>query len=141
MMKNMRFMFVPLILSMFLITLGCSSRDQTKPVYATKGRVHYNDQPLAGATITFYPMNRVMLPKERPTAITDAEGKFAISTYGTGDGAPTGYYRVAIVPAGHTMESPYPLIYVDPMRSGLKAEVNSASTELSTFELKGPDLK
>lgn len=141
MMKSMRFMFVPLILSLFLLTLGCGSRDQTKPVYATRGRVLYNNQPLAGAKVTFYPIDRVMLPRETPTATADAEGKFVMSTYGSGDGVPTGYYRVAIVPADHQLDSPYPLIYVDPVRSSLKAQVNSAATELPTFELKGPTLK
>ncbi|MFT3880336.1 MAG: hypothetical protein QM703_11830 [Gemmatales bacterium] len=140
-MSDMRFMFVSLILLLFLLTLGCSSRDQTKPVYPTKGRVLYNSQPLAGAKVTFNPIDRVMLPRETPTAITDAEGNFVMSTYGTGDGAPTGYYRVTIVPADHKLNSPFPLIYVDPMRSGLKAQVNSAVTELPTFELKGPILK
>jgi len=82
-----------------------------------------------------------MLPRETPTTTTDADGNFAMSTYGDKDGAPTGYYRVAIIPADHKLNSPYPPIYFDPMRSGLKAQVNSAVTELPTFELKGPSLK
>jgi hypothetical protein len=141
MMSDMRPKIVLLLLSMCLLSLGCSSRDQTKPVYATKGRVLYNTQPLVGAKITFYPIDRVMLPRETPTATTDAEGNFVMSTYGSKDGAPTGYYRVTIVPADHNLDSPYPLTYVDPMRSGLKAQVNSAATELPTIELKGPGLK
>jgi len=55
MMSGMSPKIVSLILSMFLITLGCSSRDQNKPVYATRGRVLYNNQPLVGAKVTFYP--------------------------------------------------------------------------------------
>lgn len=141
MMENMRSKFVVLILSVCLFILGCKSRDQTKPVYATKGRVLYNNQPLAGAKVTFYPIDRVMLPQETPTAVTNAEGHFAMSTYTDRDGAPTGYYRVVIIPADHTLKSPYPLIYLDPMRSGLKAQVNAAASELPTFELTGPTLK
>lgn len=141
MMSGMSSKIVSLLLSISLLTLGCSSRDQTKPVYATRGRVLYNQQPLVGAKVTFYPIDRVMLPRETPTATTDAEGNFVMSTYGSNDGVPTGYYRVAIVPAGHQLDSPYPLTYVDPVRSGIKAQVSSAATELPTIELQGPVLK
>ena len=141
MMRDMRLLKWNVMMALCLLILGCGSGNQAKPVYVTTGRVLYNDQPLVGASVTFYPIDRVMLQKETPTGATDAQGNFTMSTYGSSDGVPTGYYRVAIVPADHKLDSPFPLIYVDPMRSGLKAQVNSTATALPAFELKGPVLK
>lgn len=128
------------VLLLICLLAGCRSGEQSKPVYSTTGRVMYNQQPLVGAKVMLYPIDRIMLPRETPVGVTDGEGKFTLSTYGTNDGAPTGYYRVGIVPADLQMEGSFPLTYVDPLRSGLKAQINSTATTLTTFELSGPAL-
>jgi hypothetical protein len=117
--------------------LGCSRR-QLKPVYAVTGVLRYNQQPLAQARVVLHPMDRAMLPTELPSSMTDNEGRFSLSTYRDADGAPTGSYRVAILPAGLKLEGPVPVTYADPHRSGLTARISAAATELPTMELTGP---
>jgi hypothetical protein len=73
---------------------GCSSggpaRVETIPV---TGTVTVDGQAVEGVSVT---LDRVGDAKNviPSTAMTDAEGKFAISTYEQGDGAPIGEYTV-----------------------------------------------
>lgn len=120
-----------------LSLLGCSSR-QPKPVYAVSGVVLFNQQPLAKARVVLHPMDRHMLPTELPSGVTDAAGRFTLSTYRDGDGAPTGSYRVSILTEGLKLDGPVPVTYADPLRSGLSVRIGAASIKLPAMELKGP---
>lgn len=60
--------------------------------YAVSGTVRLDGKPLAGATVVFHSESDKEL---RPSAVTDAEGNFKLTTSNK-DGAPAGKYRVTI---------------------------------------------
>jgi len=68
---------------------GCGSGN----TYSVRGRVLLDDAPVAGATVTFMPVNG----KGRPAdGFTNAEGVFRLKTLKEGDGALKGDYIVVV---------------------------------------------
>jgi hypothetical protein len=73
-------------------TVGCSGKSAGKPVTAAaQGIVLYNDKPVAGAAVVFY-------PDKGPTAIgqTDAAGAFTLKLTTGEDGAVVGANKISI---------------------------------------------
>jgi hypothetical protein len=58
------------------------------------GTVTFQGKPLAGAAITFVPAG--FEGGDAASAITDSEGKYALTTWEAGDGARPGEYRVKV---------------------------------------------
>lgn len=116
-----------------------------------KGKVTYNGQPVAGATVTFMPTTGPLA-----TGVTDSSGEFTLTTTGK-PGAVLGKHRVGITKmaaAGEggaagmtpddmkkmqmeqmkgggdeTVKSEIPEKYADPKSSGLEATVSSNASE------------
>ena len=60
---------------------------------SVEGIVTYNGKPVAGAQINFVPGS----PSDSAAyAVSQADGKFALTTFQTGDGAPPGSYKVTV---------------------------------------------
>lgn len=77
-----------------LAILGCGSEGAGRAkTYPVSGTVTLGGQPVAGATVTFTLNDGT----GSAAGITDASGKYTLSTYGGGDGARAGDYKVAIV--------------------------------------------
>ena len=74
----------------FVLT-GCPSSSRP-PTYRVTGTVTLQGKPVAGAAITFVPTGE----GEAASAITDSEGKYALTTWEAGDGARPGEYRVKV---------------------------------------------
>jgi hypothetical protein len=68
---------------------GGSGRPELVPV---QGTVNFKGAPLAGATVTFY----CEKSPRSAMGITDANGKFSLTTYDTNDGAVPGEHSVSI---------------------------------------------
>ncbi len=81
------------------ITVGCSPQGPPRtPTFPITGQVYVDGQPAAELAVFFTNANGV--DKEQPTfstANTDAEGKFEVSTYESGDGIPEGTYAVTFM--------------------------------------------
>lgn len=123
---------------------GCGSEGtaDTEPV---TGTVTYNGAPVADASVTFTP------EKGRPaTGITDAAGKFTLTTFAKDDGAVPGKHKVAVAPnasqiapmpgtpeaaAAAAGKPPFPARYSNPEQSGLTAEVKAGGDNDFTFPL------
>jgi hypothetical protein len=62
------------------------------------GTVTFNGKPVEGATVTFVPKEGATgEPKpQAATAITDSNGRYAIGTFASGDGAIPGEYLVKV---------------------------------------------
>lgn len=78
-------------LASLICIAGCSGSKgpATSPV---TGTVTYNGLPVESATVVFAPPSG-----GRPaTAISDAQGKYALSTFGNQDGAIPGEYKVSV---------------------------------------------
>jgi hypothetical protein len=74
--------------------LGCAQEGVDRPAtYPVTGTVTHNGEPVAGATVTF-----VSGAGGRSAAgVTDASGKYSLTTFKSGDGAALGQYGVKIV--------------------------------------------
>lgn len=75
---------------------GCGKPDDRKPVFPVEGRLTFNKEPMGGAMITFHPLGDTNPRALRAQATADAEGRFQMTTYVTGDGVPAGEYAVTI---------------------------------------------
>lgn len=98
--------------ALLLAMPACGPKEFHHPVYPAGGAVTYRGKPVENAAITFHPADpaTIALPDGKqgpeiahPTTRTDADGKFALSTYYTDDGAPAGDYRVTILWAPQTL--------------------------------------
>jgi len=122
------------------LAVGCSSdapKLNEKPVHKVRGQVLVNDKPAAGAFVLFIPVNEAAGSTDpRPRATADDNGHFVISTYGDGDGAPAGEYRVTVTwPDGNDVEDRLNGRY-SPANSKLKATVKDGPNELPVYKLK-----
>jgi hypothetical protein len=111
---------------------GCGNG--RKPVFPVQGTVADADgKPIAGATVFFCPVENVLDNRHKPGGFSDTEGRFTLTTYDNGDGAPAGEYVVTVewrVPGGDTPRKkaqPYPDRlkgkFCDPANSPLKATI------------------
>src|SRR5437773_1893607 len=84
------------MLLMALSGPACNRPNPGRPVFPVRGQVLLDGKPLAGVVIVFHPTTEWGFDEGRPRAETGADGRFTVSTYGTGDGAPAGDYKVTI---------------------------------------------
>jgi hypothetical protein len=126
------------------ITVGCSNHTHT-PVYPVHGQVLLNGKPLADAIVSFHPQN-AGVQDVFPTAHTDADGRFAMTSFEQGDGAPEGSYSISLVcfrsrpvrnGEGHA-DNVVPHRYANPESSKLTATVVSGTNDLPPLKLKSP---
>jgi hypothetical protein len=80
----------PFVAFAALFTASCSGADNT-----VHGQVLYQGNLVEGAVVTFHPKGGDDLKAERPSGLTDKEGKFTLST-GSKAGAPVGEYVVTV---------------------------------------------
>ncbi len=121
--------------------------------YPVKGTVLFQGKPLAGALVSFHPVDESHFGKDipRPTGRTDDAGRFQLTTTTADDGAPAGSYLVAVAALsrpqneGSVLPDPKAVLakadvtkgrFLDPKKSGLKAEVREGENDLPPFELK-----
>ncbi len=132
---------------------GCGGSGNPDTVKVT-GTVTYNGDTVDGATVAFTPASE---GGHLATGITDASGKFSLTTFESDDGAVVGSYSVAItksettggmsedeehaaINAGEevteaTTTHLLPENYGNGATSGLKAEVTAGGPNDFTFEL------
>lgn len=129
-----------ILVVMCIIISGCSSSDRS-PLGKVTGTVTYNGVPVEEATIVFHN------PDGRPGTGQIVEGQIEnVTTYDKlNDGAAVGTLKVTIHPVidqeslkpmkpGEVMKLPLPARYSDPQQSGLTAEIEPGTNDL-TFEL------
>jgi len=123
-----------------LFPSGCS-RNTRKPVYPARGHILINGKPVAGATVFFYPVESD--PEAiAPYGVTDADGRFTLTTYLTFDGAPAGEYIVTVRAPGPPQrgeddQGPDRLKgrYNDLKTSKLRATIEKKTNDLEPFQL------
>ncbi len=128
---------------LLVVAAGCGRKDMGR----VAGRVTFQGRPVPDAVLNF-------LPSKGPMAAgkTDADGRFALSTFAKGDGALAGKCRVFITPyveppsqESQMMGSPRPTAtkrpdipeaYWDASTSPLTAEVEPGRTNSFEFVLE-----
>lgn len=89
-----------------VVVAGCSESEPQTDVYPVNGTVTAEGKPLPRAVVTFHPVNppKGARPDDPASAlrIADADdaGKYVLSTYTAGDGAPAGDYVVTVKATG-----------------------------------------
>jgi hypothetical protein len=131
-------------LAAVLLCPACAG-DGHKAVYPVRGRVLVDGKPAARALVSFHPVGDGGRDAVHPTGYVDADGRFTLTTYVTGDGAPTGEYRVSVVwllptPRGSDGDDGpawnyLPERYARADATPLKAVVARGGAELPPFEL------
>ncbi|NQV29005.1 MAG: carboxypeptidase regulatory-like domain-containing protein [Rhodopirellula sp.] len=95
---NRRYGSPALCLAAALILLwsaGCG-RESTGPVcHPVQGTVFYQGKPLAEGMVYLHPLDS-METAQRPMAVTDRDGRFELTTFQEGDGAPAGRYTITV---------------------------------------------
>ena len=139
-------------LALALLT-GCGDKGVAgrPPVYPVSGQVLYQGKPLEGAFVSFTPTEG---GTHGASGRTDADGRFTLTTFDSGDGAPAGRYRVTVTkaeavitpdPVNPEANPPLkveqkhliPAKYSSPEKSGLESEVTESGENEFRFELTG----
>jgi len=99
----MRSFFTSLLLGLVVFSLaGCSSDGGLSGLYQCEGTVTYKGAPVVGASVTFHPDGGGEM---RPAGgLTDADGKFKVTTLKSDDGIFPGNYKVTITKYEETGE-------------------------------------
>ena len=116
-----------------------------KPVYPVQGQVLVKGRPAARAQVTFHPLDDSGPEAVRPVGHVDEQGRFRLTTYADGDGAPEGEYRVTVqwfLATRARGSDEYQSVNYLPARygraetSGLRATITRGDNNLPTIDLK-----
>jgi hypothetical protein len=127
-----------------LALIGCAQKKSGPICYPTRGQITYKNNPLAEAMVVLHRIGGDVEGGQKPIAYTDAEGKFALTTYKTSDGAPPGEYAITVelrapkmVGEEMTRSGPnlLPSKYARPDSSGLKYQVVEGENEIPAIAL------
>lgn len=86
----------------FLITfpiMGCGKTNAPITVHPVSGRIFYAGQPAAGVQVYFVPTTAPAMPliPSNPRGVTEADGRFTLTTFTESDGAAIGLYQVILI--------------------------------------------
>jgi hypothetical protein len=143
------------VLGVALALAGCGN-DGRLPVYPVSGELTINGAPAKGCVVTFVPAEPALVGVVLPTGTVDELGKFELTTYETGDGAPAGDYGVTLLWEATKWAGKDPDRGVDPVvtvrpdrlmdkyaspeQSKLQAKVVAGDNVLEPFRLTGVQL-
>ena len=116
-------------------TAGCGSGVERPPLVPTSGVVTMGGKPVENVSVTFHPESG-----RSANGVTDAEGKFRLTTFDTNDGAQVGKHKVSLtmivadipdeIPDDYDYaadaappEAAIPASYADPNTSGLVSTI------------------
>jgi len=134
-----------LAIIILVILAGCGrsgpKRTATNP---TKGSIRYQGQPIGGAFVALHPKAGASADVPTATAVVQADGRFAVTTYDSGDGVPEGDYvvtiqwRKATKSGGEFVPGPnlLPAKYSRPETSDVVVHVASGTNDLPPIVLK-----
>lgn len=130
-----------------LAIVGCgveAEPDWKEAVAPVSGSVLVKGQPAADVFITFHPMEP-SVTGITPRAQSDSQGRFTVSTYETGDGAPVGKYRLSFSWLGviegmreeeyEKLPEKLPRKYLNPKSSGIEIDVIDGENVLVAIDL------
>ena len=135
--------------------IGCGAKSGVDGVVKVAGTVTYEGKPIEGASVVFGPDGE----GRAATGMTDANGRFQLTTLQPGDGALPGRYKVAVSkvevenamsaeeakawfqknggpPPGGNIKNRLPEKYKDMQSSELSAEVTQGGKNDFAFDLK-----
>ncbi len=141
--------------TLIVTVAGCGSGDDERSakrpkVYPASGVATFNGEPLEGATVQYISLDLNLAAD----GITDAAGKYALTTYKPNDGAPEATYKVVVTkriyeekktkddsPDEPSVAKPpkdlLPKKYANATTTDIEASITSGGPNQATLELKG----
>ncbi|MBI1900204.1 MAG: hypothetical protein HYS13_03685 [Planctomycetia bacterium] len=120
---------------------SCGGSDRL-PVFPVTGELFVDGQPAFEAFVYLHAVKEDSEHLMQPYGQVDKDGKFAIATYVSGDGAPPGEYILTIEwltfqPFGNQWGGPDKLgdKYSDPTKSELRVTVKEEATQIPRISL------
>jgi serine/threonine-protein phosphatase CPPED1 len=109
-----------------------------KPTHPVNGKVTFDGKPLPRATVSLYSYNKETEKHNHiADGLSDANGRFTVTTYSKFDGAPVGEYTVTVVQTGKGYydgevpeKSNLPAKYATPAKSPLKITIKEGTNEV-----------
>lgn len=137
-----------LVLVALVPLAGCG--DGKLKCHPVAGQVLYNGEPLKGVDVAFHPADPKNDTGYPPHATTDENGKFTLTTYLPGDGAPAGEWKVAVAFAVQAVDDgadqskkltfQVPAQYQKKESTPLVVTIGAGSNALEPFKLTGPPM-
>ncbi len=127
-----------------ILAAGCARSDRER-VYPVHGQVLLNGKPLPQAIVTFHQQSGA--DKALPSGQTDAEGRFTLTSFEPGDGAPEGEYAISLVcfrtreirkGDDDTARNIVPARYANAATSNLTAKIVKGDNQLQPLHVKVP---
>lgn len=120
---------------------GCTTEKPPVPLFPASGRVLMDDKPLEGVQVRFFDANQpTNLERPIPYAVTDTEGRFQLSTFRDGDGAPVGEYAAMLLwpegpPGPGAPRDRLGNAFTNPAQSPFRATLAQGGTEIPPFRI------
>jgi hypothetical protein len=139
-----RFCSLPASLIMCCLLVGCGGRRHAPVCVPVNGHITYRSKPLAEAIVVLHRVGGDVEGFQKPTAVTDADGNFTLTTFNLNDGAPPGDYEItveqrALVTGGEEPVRSGPNVlppkYAKPANSGLKYTVVDGENTIPPINL------
>lgn len=126
-----------------LAFVGCSEQDSGPRKYPVQGQVLINDAPAERVAVTFHHADDSLPSNHRfATAVTNEDGRFALSTEGENDGALAGTYRVTFAWMSSPEIDGFDMLdgaFSNPALSEYVIEIPPSIPELPPFALSVPE--
>lgn len=137
----MRLLICFQIAAISLAGIGCSDGWQAK-TYPAAGRVTINGMAPEGARVHLHPVGKkVDQRNSSPWGIVQKDGKFTLSTYQKGDGAPLGEYKVTLrwpfEPNEPDLGDRLGFAFTTPEKSQWQVTITTGDNELPPIQLTG----
>lgn len=94
--RHYRLGAVAAVVAMSLASAGCSHEPERLATYPATGTVTFKGKPTPGALVVLHPQQDLGKDVPRPNGYVDKDGRFVLTTFKSGDGAPAGKYKVTI---------------------------------------------
>ncbi|WP_422929840.1 hypothetical protein [Singulisphaera sp. PoT] len=130
---------VAVALIALLSVAGCGEESDGLEKYPVRGSVLVNGKPAEMMAVTFHNSDaNAPGNASRPVAVTDAEGRFTLSTNADKDGAIPGEYLVTFFWSSENGPSAYDRLggrFQNPKASTFKVQVGRKENDLEPFKL------
>src|SRR5688500_7404542 len=83
-----------LVAGFTVLVAGCGGESHN--VTPVKGFVTYQGSPVEGAVVAFHAVDAAVGEARMATGVTDAEGRFQLTSFTQGDGAAPGSHKVTV---------------------------------------------
>ncbi|MGD9645954.1 MAG: hypothetical protein AB7U73_09585 [Pirellulales bacterium] len=123
---------------------GCSKEPARLATFPAAGTVAFQGKPTPGAMVVLHPEQALGSDVPRPSGYVDKEGRFVLTTFKSGDGAPAGKYKLTIEwnklivkgPDAEPGPNVLPAKYAQPATSDLIVEIAAGPNQLPPVKLR-----